>query len=99
MRDGEGHSSAARLGAKTTSEPFISSHKDGRSPLHCVDGGRRRSQLPRLAHLNARDAYPIGQGCARQISEAYSAIVRSLENLPELAILRMLFCAQLSGAR
>ena len=41
----------------------------------------------------------VGHGSARQISFAYSEIVRSLENLPEPAILRMTLCAQSSGLR
>ena len=49
---------------------------------------------PRLAPCAL---YLTGQGWARQISFAYSEIVRSLENLPEAAILRMTLCAQSSG--
>jgi len=41
----------------------------------------------------------VGHGSARQISFAYSEIVRSLENFPEAAILRMTLCAQSSGLR
>jgi hypothetical protein len=54
-----------------------------------------------LANTFQEDAslYPTGHGCAAQICEAYSEIVRSLENFPELATLRMHFSAQLSDAR
>ena len=38
--------------------------------------------------------YGTGQGFACQISAAYSAIVRSLENLPELATFRIALRAQ-----
>src|SRR5271157_5631522 len=41
----------------------------------------------------------VGHGSARQISFAYSEIVRSLENFPEATILRMTLCAQSSGLR
>src|SRR5207245_2050196 len=39
-----------------------------------------------------------GHGSAFQISAAYSAIVRSLENLPERATLIIAFLAQVSGS-
>ncbi len=39
-----------------------------------------------------------GQGFAFQISLAYSAMVRSLENLPLAATLQMAFCAQAAGS-
>src|SRR4051812_38702364 len=39
-----------------------------------------------------------GHGFASQILAAYSAMVRSLENLPELAMLRMTLQVHLSGA-
>lgn len=35
--------------------------------------------------------YGTGQGATLHISEAYSAIVRSLENFPEFATLRIAF--------
>src|SRR5579863_5911233 len=41
----------------------------------------------------------IGHGSAFQISAAYSAIVRSLENLPEAATLTIALRAQASGVR
>jgi len=47
----------------------------------------------------ARTRYVTGHGSARQISFAYSEIVRSLENLPEAAMLRMTLRAQSSGLR
>ena len=37
--------------------------------------------------------YKTGQGSALQISAAYSAMVRSLENLPLLATFRIALCA------
>ena len=49
---------------------------------------------PRLAPCAP---YLTGQGWARQISFAYSEIVRSLENFPEPAMLRMTLRAQSSG--
>lgn len=42
----------------------------------------------------ADSAYGTGQGRAFQISAAYSAIVRSLENRPEPATFRIAFLAQ-----
>ena len=44
-------------------------------------------------------AYPVGQGCTYQISEAYSRMVLSLENLPELAMLAMTLRVHSSGLR
>src|SRR5258708_4739752 len=41
--------------------------------------------------------HSTGHGVAPQTSAAYSAIVRSLENLPECATLRAAFRAQASG--
>jgi hypothetical protein len=43
--------------------------------------------------------HATGCGVAPQISSAYCWIVRSLENLPEPAMLRMLFFAHSSGLR
>src|SRR5262249_50297759 len=45
------------------------------------------------------DRHPTGHGFAPQISAAYSAMVRSLENWPECATLRIAFRAQASGCR
>jgi hypothetical protein len=42
-------------------------------------------------------AYSTGQGFACQMSAAYSAMVRSLENLPEWPTLRIALRAQASG--
>ena len=64
---------------------------------HKAAADARNSSSPDI--LTRATLYPTGQGCARQIWEAYSEIVRSLENFPELATLRMHFSAQLSGAR
>src|SRR5262249_10446189 len=60
------------------------------------DHGRRR----RLAGQRRDDGIPpdTRQGFACQMSAAYSAIVRSLENLPELATFRMAMRAQASGS-
>jgi len=40
--------------------------------------------------------YGTGQGAAFQMSALYSLMVRSLENIPELATFRMAMCAQAS---
>ncbi len=42
--------------------------------------------------------HSTGQGAASQMSAAYSAIVRSLENLPEQATLRIALRAQASAS-
>jgi hypothetical protein len=42
--------------------------------------------------------YRAGQGLASQISAAYCAMVRSLENVPEAATLRTAFCAHPFGS-
>ena len=42
--------------------------------------------------------YAIGHGSTFQISAAYSAIVRSLENFPELATFRIALRAHASGS-
>src|SRR5262245_53765838 len=42
--------------------------------------------------------YATGHGFTCQMPAAYSAIVRSLENLPELATFRMALCAQPFGS-
>ena len=60
---------------------------------------RRRARKPRRADRGASEPYPAGQGFAPQIPVAYSWIVRSLENLPEAAMLRMTLRAQASGLR
>ena len=56
------------------------------------DVGRRRLAGER------REAHTTGHGLTSQISAAYSAIVRSLENLPEPAMLRMAFRVQPWGS-
>ncbi len=61
-----------------------------------------RSGEPSGARDQARfffAGYATGCGVAPQISSAYCWIVRSLENLPEPAMLRMLFFAHSSGLR
>ena len=52
--------------------------------------------LTRAAHSRARD-YSTGHGFAFQISVAYSAMVRSLENFPEAATFKMAMSAHSSG--
>ena len=42
--------------------------------------------------------YGTAQGLASQIPAAYSAMVRSLENFPELATFAITFLVQLSGS-
>ena len=59
---------------------------------------RRKHRDPVLSLSGIRSCYRIGQGLACQISAAYSAIVRSLENCPELAMLRIALRAQPSGS-
>src|SRR5262249_25579859 len=62
-----------------------------------VVGGRAPNQ--RLGTPpSCRGAQGTGHGSACQISAAYSAMVRSLENLPEQATLRIAFRAQASGS-
>jgi hypothetical protein len=59
---------------------------------HVHEDGRRR----RLAgeRADCGHGYVTTQGFAFQIPAAYSAIVRSLENLPDAATLRIAFRAQ-----
>src|SRR5262249_60387269 len=56
---------------------------------------RGAGATPLLRHNETHDT---GQGSASQMLAAYSAMVRSLENLPELATLRMALRAQASGS-
>src|SRR5215472_9478933 len=60
-----------------------------------------RQALPRVADTSFRSVrlglYASGHGCACQMSLAYSAMVRSLENLPEWPTLRIALRAQASG--
>ena len=60
---------------------------EGKAGPGLRDDGRRRRW---------RCGYGIGHGLAFQISAAYSAMVRSLENLPELAMFKMTLCVQSS---
>src|SRR4029079_10947271 len=53
---------------------------------------RRECPICRLPRGELR--YGTGHGFTFQISAAYSDMVRSLENFPELATLRMALCAQ-----
>ena len=52
--------------------------------------------LTRTAHSRA-GGYTTGHDFAVQISVAYSAMVRSLENFPEAATFKMAISAQSSG--
>src|SRR5262245_38895216 len=68
-------------------------------------GHRRRLARQRGDHLglfrivdHPRPHHDTGHGFTCQISEAYSAIVRSLENFPELATLRIALRAQAPGS-
>src|SRR5262249_55064400 len=59
-------------------------------------GGGLSCERADLGHVSA--AYFTTQGFASQMWDAYSAIVRSLENFPDPATLRMAFRAQPSGS-
>src|SRR5262249_4490605 len=68
-------------------------------------GQRRRLACQRRDHLgffrvvdHRRLHHDTGHGFTCQMSEAYSAIVRSLENLPEPATLRMALRAHAAGS-
>ena len=52
---------------------------------------------PKLHGLTPMKSQVTGQARTPQISSAYCWIVRSLENFPEPAMLRMTLCAQSSG--
>jgi hypothetical protein len=45
------------------------------------------------------DVHDTGHGFAFQISDAYSAMVRSLENFPEAATFKIALAAQALGSR
>src|SRR4029450_5582865 len=66
--------------------------RDRRACLRYVS----RNLLHDLLHGGSN--YDTGHGVACQISAAYSAMVRSLENLPELATLRIALRAHASGS-
>jgi DDE superfamily endonuclease len=66
---------------------------DLRSGRAALDGVGRSTNL---AQRRGRTAYRTGHGFARQISAAYSWIVRSLENFPDPAMLWMLMRAHFS---
>jgi hypothetical protein len=59
-------------------------------------GGARIGAADVAAH--GRLCYRTGHGFAFQISEAYSAMVRSLENFPEQATFTIALRAQPSGS-
>ena len=64
-------------------------------------GGRRNGRSNRLTEERRNSAplpYVTGHGFAFQISFAYCAIVRSLENAPEAAIFMTTLRAQTSGS-
>jgi len=52
--------------------------------------------FPAAATLGFR--YDTGHGFMFQMPAAYSAMVRSLENFPELATFKIAFCAHPSGS-
>ena len=75
----------------------------GRLPTWRVSWGQSlqlRQALPRVSDTSFRSVrlglYYSGQGCACQMSLAYSVMVRSLENLPEPATLRIAFRVHLA---
>src|SRR5215469_4126921 len=95
---------ASRDARSFQSSPAAPDRRD-RGGMHNirVPGGRDRPAIlwvpvcRRAARLSLIDPlYGTGHGLAFQISAAYWAIVRSLENLPELATLRMALRAQAS---
>src|SRR5581483_10184233 len=51
--------------------------------------GAVASPAARVTNCRRVTGYPTGQGVAFQVSAAYSAMVRSLENLPEPATFKM----------
>jgi len=53
----------------------------------------------RLAGQRRDSRYSTGHGFAFQMSDAYSAMVRSLENFPEWAMFRIALRAHASGSR
>src|SRR5436190_5036303 len=65
---------------------------------HCAGGKCERHDITEsIAAISAAAriaAHSIGQGFASQISAAYWLMVRSLENLPELATFRIALCDQ-----
>ena len=67
--------------------------------VKAVRGTRIRTSVDAQIIANRRARHQsIGQASACQMSRAYSAIVRSLENFPELATFRIAFCAHASGS-
>ena len=56
--------------------------------------GQRRDRDRPLRPVHRALHHDTGHGLTRQMSAAYSAMVRSLENLPELATFRMALRAQ-----
>src|SRR5208337_3324566 len=58
---------------------------------HLIDGGAQRRG-------SANRSYGMGHAFTFQMSAAYSAIVRSLENFPELATFRIALCAHAPGS-
>jgi hypothetical protein len=64
----------------------------GREPSFYASFDSPQERFPPKARL-----YGTGHGFTFQISVAYSVIVRSVENFPELATFKMVFRAQASG--
>ena len=83
----EVHARAARRRPQRRAGPRGPSASDGVAPCRAASAMRR-----------IRRAQGTGHGFAFQISAAYSAIVRSLENLPEPATFRIALRAQPSGS-
>src|ERR1017187_1801384 len=66
----------------------------------CESNGQYRKKCATNDCSDRFHTYPLsgmGHGCRFQISRAYSAMVRSLENRPEPATFRMALRAQSSG--
>src|SRR5262245_60242406 len=61
----------------------------------------QRGNRPRFPHIveHGRLPHDTGHGVTRQMSAAYSEMLRSLENFPELATLRIAFRAHAWGSR
>lgn len=61
--------------------------------------GRDRSLIPWLPLCGDRSRRYLVRGCTSQIARAYSITARSLENLPMLAVLRMVLRVHSSWLR
>jgi hypothetical protein len=63
------------------------------------DASHAASQVPRMPAKETDAGRYTFTGRSRQICSAYSRMVRSLENLPIRAVLRMAILAHLLGSR